>query len=191
MVAIYLFENIIQYKEKEEIKEFIMPKKAMEYGKIKNIPIFEEYLSKLIKQEKWVNLFQSKPIAILLPLFYEETDKEILTVILNNLGIKNIKYKKELSIYDKKNNQLILNVHTNYITVYYQQKCAGIKRFYPLNIYHNIDEAIKHIQKNYKNTTMYLLGSNSKLANLIKKIDSHRCFYYQNHRTILLEKYIP
>ena len=54
MIAIYLFENIIQYKEKEEIKEFIMPKKAMEYGKIKNIPIFEEYLGKLIKQEKWV-----------------------------------------------------------------------------------------------------------------------------------------
>ena len=52
MVAIYLFENIIQYKEKEEIKEFIMPKKAMEYGKIKNIPMFEEYVSKLIKQEK-------------------------------------------------------------------------------------------------------------------------------------------
>ena len=71
MIAIYLFENIIQYKEKEEIKEFIMPKKAMEYGKIKNIPIFEEYLGKLIKQEKWVTLFQSKPIAILLPLFYE------------------------------------------------------------------------------------------------------------------------
>ena len=191
MIAIYLFENIIQYKEKEEIKEFIMPKKAMEYGKIKNIPIFEEYLGKLIKREQWVTLFQSKPIAILLPLFYEEVDREILTVILNNLGIKNIKYKKELSLYDKKNNQLILNVHINYITVYYQHKGIAIKRFYPLNIYVNIEEAIKNIQKNYKNTTIYFLGSNPKLTILIKKLNSHRCFYYQNHRTILLEKYIP
>lgn len=98
MIYIYLYENIIQYMEKEEIKEYIVPKKAMAYGKIINISIFEESLDTLIKKEKWSTLLTTKKITIIEPIHYNKADEEIMTIILNNCGIKHITWQKEEKI---------------------------------------------------------------------------------------------
>ena len=94
MITLYLYENSIQYKDKKQIKEIEFPKEAMQYGKIKNIPIFELSLHKLIVKERWITLFKSKKVNIIIPAHYTEMDKEVLMTILNNLGITHIQYQK-------------------------------------------------------------------------------------------------
>lgn len=192
MITIYPYENSIQYQEKTEIKEFIMSPKSMQYGKIKNIPIFEENLSKLIKQEKWVTLFKSKSIRIILPIHYEEIDKEIITVILNNLGIKNIKYIKETNLLEIKNNQIILNVHETYITMIKKSKKNTINYFYPANIFPSIEHIIKNIIKENSSKYRYIfLGSNTNIPKMIENQENNNLFYYKNYKNYYLTKYIP
>lgn len=192
MITLYLYENTIQYIEKEEIKEYHMSKKAMSYGKIKNIPIFEENLNKLIKKEKWSNLFHAKKINIITPTHYEEIDKEVLTVVLNNNGIKEIEFIKEINLLDIKNNQIIINLHKTYLTLVKQEKGNIKNYFYPLNIFKNTEEALNYIIKKYSKKFRYIfLGSNENIPILLEKIMNNNIFYYNELRNYLILKYIP
>lgn len=192
MITIYLYENIIEYKEKESIKEFIFPKEAMEYGKIKNIPIFEETLKRLIQKEKWNKLLFSKTIHIILPLHYNELDKEILTVLLNNNGIKNIRYMREIHLLDLKKNNIIINLHNTYLTLIKKEKQKTIILFYPINIFKNIQNTLDYILKNNKqNTKIFFLGSNKNIPSIVLSQKNNKLFYYKNHRNYLITKYIP
>ncbi len=192
MITLYLFENIIQYKEKEEIKEFVFPKKAMKYGKIRNIPLFEKKLEELVKKEKWVSFFQTKQITIILPLHYEEIDKEILLMLLNELGFKKTKTKKEINLYKRKNNQVILNIHNSYATLFVQKKGKTIKKFYPTNIFFNVEKMLNFILQNYENESLFhIMGSYPNMKTLVKNLANTKCLYFKNSRTYLLEKYIP
>ena len=64
MITIYLYENTIQYKENEEIKENVFPKEAMAYGKIKDINLFEQALYKFINKKKWIIFLKPKKIHL-------------------------------------------------------------------------------------------------------------------------------
>jgi len=192
MITIYLYENIIQYKEKEEIKEFIMSPKGMKEGKIKNIPIFEENIGKLIKKEKWSTLFHSKELMVILPIHYEEIDKEILTIVLNNNGIRHIKYKKENNLIEMKKNQIIINLHHTYFTLTKKEKDKIKNYYYPLNIFPSIEEALKYvIKQSSKKCRFHFIGSNERLPKIIEKIVDQNIFYYNNFKTFLITKYIP
>ena len=46
MIILYFYDNFIQYKEKEEINEIAFPEEALDYGKIRNISLFETHLEK-------------------------------------------------------------------------------------------------------------------------------------------------
>jgi len=189
MVTIYLFENIIQYKEKEEIKEYSMPTNAMKYGKIINIPIFESAFNKLAKKEKWICWYKSKSMTIILPVHYEETDKEVLTVVLNNIGIKKITYKKEINILNIKNNQKILNIHENYVTTIEQKKGNKKIYFYPTNIFLNTESLISFILKNDKSKyRYYILGSKKNISKVVETINKTNIYYYKKSRTQIIEK---
>ena len=87
MIILYLYENTIQVKEKDIIKEFVLSPEAMMYGKVRNSNLFEQQLHKIVVQEKWITFFKTKKILLIVPANYEAIDKEIFTVILNNLGI--------------------------------------------------------------------------------------------------------
>ncbi len=192
MIIIYLFDNVIQYKEKEEIKEFTMPKNAMKYGKIKNIPIFEKELDKLIKKEKWGILFRSKTIHIILPVHYDEIDKEILTVLFNNNGIKNIKYTKEINLFDLKKNQIIINIHSAYLTTVEKRKKNIAIYFYPFNIFDSLENTLSFIFNKYSKKIRYiLLGSNENIPKIAKKSNNKQLFYYQEYKRYIVKKYIP
>ncbi len=191
MILIYPYENVIQYKEKGIIKEYTVSKKAMQYGKIKNIPIFEYEIGKLIKKEHWVTLLKSKKITLILPIHYNEIDKEIFTVLLNNNGIKNIKYKKETSLLEKKNNKVIINIHKTYCNIVETKENASYK-FLPLNIFSSQDDFLKFLLIHYSKETQFLLyGSNEEIITIIKKKRVQNIFYYNNPKNYLITKYIP
>jgi len=192
MITLYLYENIIQYMEKEEIKEYIINENAMSYGKIKNIPQFEEALIELIKKEKWSTLFYSKKIRIIIPIHYEEIDKEILTTLLLNNGIKHITYKKESSLLELKNNQVILNLHQNYLTMLKKTRGKTEKLFFPTNIFQTPENMIKYIiENNSKKYRYYFIGSNKNISKIVNNLNDNRLFYYCNNHVYLMKKLIP
>ena len=189
MVVIYLYENVIQYLQNKKIHEFTISKKAMQYGKIKNIPLFEKELHKLIKKEKWVTFIHSISLKIILPIHYEETDKELLTILLNNNGIKKISYLKEENLLSCQKDQMLIELHQNYFLTYKNEKINWVK-FCPLNIFQKETEAMRYLFKKEKNQTSFLFfGSNSKIPSLINKIQKKNCLYYNNYKTYLLENF--
>ncbi len=188
MIILYPYENVIQYKINNQIKEFIMPKKAMKYGKITNIPIFEKELGTLIKKEGWVTLLKSKKITLILPLHYTELDKEIFTVLLNNNGIKTVKYKKEISLLELEKNKIFINIHETYATLVKKEK-NKIILFYPLNIFTSLDDFLSFVTKNKKQIFIY--GSNENIKENIVKKKHMNIFYYNNLKTFIITKYIP
>ena len=187
MIEVYLYENVMQYKVKEVIKEFVFPKNAMYYGKIRNIPIFEETLYKLVKKEKWNQFLKPKNITVILPSHYQEIDKEMLTVLFQNVGIKSIKFKKEINLLPLKNNQVYLNVNQNYILGIIRKKNRVDKRFFPVNIFNSVENTIKHILKVYGDSVRYYLyGTYSSIEKLPIKYNKKDIFYFRNSNHFLL-----
>jgi len=192
MITLYFYENIIQYKEKEEINEFIISPKAMQYGKIRNIPLFEEKIGELIKKEKWNTLFHKKELTIILPIHYEEIDKEVLNTILNNYGFNKVKYIKEINLLELKKNQTIINLHEKYFTLIKNKDNNKKCYFYPINIFGTIEESLKYLKTNSTlKERFFFFGSNEKLPQIIDKILDSNVFYYSNYKTYLISKCIP
>ena len=188
MIILYPYENVIQYKE-QEIKNFVVSKNSMQYGKIKNIPIFEKELKKLIKKEHWVTLLKPKNIVLIIPSHYTEMDKEVFTVILNNLGLKNIKYKKESTLLEKKKNTIYINLHETYATVIKKEK-VQTTLFYPLNIFSSLDSFLDFIIVS-QNRRYLFYGTNEDVLNKILERKQANVFYYQRKEEYLISKYLP
>lgn len=192
MIDIYLFDNIIQYKQKEEIKEFIMPKNAMKYGKVKNIPIFEKQLEKLAKKERWLTLLKARKIHIILPSHYNEVDKEVILVIFNNIGLKKIKCNKELNYLELKKNQILINVHNDYLTLLRKEKNKIITGIYPYDIFENFNHTIEYILKKFSTKyRYYFLGNNNIFIKFIETKKQKNLYYFQNHNEYIINKILP
>lgn len=191
MIILYLYDNIMQFKEKEEIKEYPFPKEAMDYGKIKNIPIFETYLQKLVKKEKWNHILKPKKYFIIIPNFYTECDKEVLTVILNNIGIRNIKFIKENKLLKLKKNKVIINTHNKYLTLTQLEKNNLKSYFVPYYIFGNIEKTLDFIINNSsKKSRFYFIGNNNKFLTLMDSTTLN-LFYFYDYKTYLINQFIP
>lgn len=188
MITLYLYENTIQYKDKKQIKEIEFPKEAMQYGKIKNIPIFELSLHKLIVKERWVTLFKSKKVNIIIPAHYTEMDKEVLMTILNNLGITHIQYQKETNLYNFKKNQIYLNIHRRYLIMLKKEYKKTNSFIYPFYIFNTLENTLKYILNKEKTSKIYLLGSNDNIPNIVNKLKQERIFYYHDYKNHLISK---
>ncbi len=188
MITIYLYENTIQYKDKKQIEEIEFPKEAMQFGKIKNISIFELSLHKLIVRQKWVTLFKAQKMSIIVPANYTEMDKEVLTTILNNLGITRIQYIKEINLYNFKKNQIYLNIHKHYL-IMLKKEYKKINSFiYPFYIFNTLESTLKYILSKEKKSKIYLLGSNTTIPNIVNKLKQERIFYYHDYKNHLISK---
>ena len=190
MIILFPFDNTILYKENKSIKEIELSTSAMEEGKIKNIPIFEEELRKESKKRKWITLFQSKMLQLILPMDYNEKEKEVFIVILENIGFHNIKCKKE-KIPIKKN-QVFLELHKNYLNKVYLNKNQVIQEKYPYYILGNIEKTISYIISNYPfKKRFYFIGSYPHIPSLVKSLNQRNVFYYLDAKTFILKHTSP
>ena len=188
MITIYLYENTIQYKEKEKIKETTFPKEAMAYGKIKDINLFEQALYKFINKEKWITFLKTKKIHLIIPGNYENVDKEILLTVLNNLGLTHITYHDEKTLYTINKNQIYLNIHSSYLLLT-KKTSKNLKTInYPYYIFNGFENTINYIIQNYKNTRFYLFGSNEHIPKYVRNIQNKKVYYYQNHKNYIISK---
>lgn len=188
MIILYLYENTIQVKEKDIIKEFALSPEAMMYGKVRNSNLFEQQLHKIVVQEKWITFFKTKKVLLIVPANYEAIDKEIITVILNNLGITNIKYQEETTLYDIKPNQLFLNVNESYLLCTRITHKKKKTQFYPYYVLGNLSTTIEWIIKCNKKKKIYLFGSYENIPKLVKNYNFQTIFYYNNYKNFIISK---
>ena len=188
MIILYLYENTIQVKEKNTIKEFTITQEAMIYGKVRNSNLFEQQLHQIILKEKWITFFKTKKILLIVPANYEAIDKEIITVILNNLGITNIKYQEETTLYDIKPNQLFLNVNESYLLCTRITHKKKKTQFYPYYVLGNLSTTIEWIIKCNKKKKIYLFGSYESIPKLAKNYNFQTIFYYNNYKNFIISK---
>ncbi len=186
MIYLYPYENIIQYKEKEETSEIELSTNALINGKINNIPIFEAELKHALKKKKWITLFQEKAITLVLPLEYNEKEKEVFLVILENIGLKKIKcIKAKINL---KKNKIVLEVHNNYLYKHYLNKKRIITEKYPYYIFKSAKKTIKYILDNQtKKNRFYFLGSNPKIPDLITYFNQPNLYYYTDYKEHIIK----
>lgn len=190
MIYFYPYENIIQYKTKEEIKELKLSPKAMENGRVKNIPIFQSELKKICQKNKWLTIFKSKQITLILPLDYNEKEKEVFLVILENIGFRNIKWQKEKL--NLKKNKVILEIHKTYLNKIYLKKKKIMIEKYPFYIFHNALKTIEYILANQeKKNRFYFLGSNSKIPAFITALNQKNLYYFQDYKEYIITHASP
>lgn len=186
MIILYFYDNMIQYKEKEEINEIIFPEDALFYGKVKNISLFETHLEKLAHQKKWLTLWKAKKLTIIIPNYYSECDKEVLTVILQNIGFQNIIFKKEEECLNLRKNQIICNIHKNYLMLY---KRNSEPLLYPFYIFLSMKKTMEYILKKTSNKYQYILiGNNPKIINYAEE---NNLYYYQDFKEYIIKNAIP
>ena len=188
MITIYLYENTIQYKENEEIKENVFPKEAMAYGKIKDINLFEQVLYKFINKKKWITFLKPKKIHLIIPGNYENVDKEILLTILNNLGLTHITCYDEKTLYIINKNQIYINIHNSYLLLTKKVSKNTKTISYPFYIFNSFENTINYILKHYKNTRFYLFGSNEQIPKYVIKTQNKKVYYYQNYKNYIISK---
>ena len=188
MITIYLYENTIQYKENEEIKENVFPKEAMAYGKIKDINLFEQALYKFINKKKWITFLKPKKIHLIIPGNYENVDKEILLTILNNLGLTHITCYDEKTLYTINKNQIYINIHNSYLLLTKKVSKNTKTISYPFYIFNGFENTINYILKHYKNTRFYLFGSNEQIPKYVIKTQNKKVYYYQNYKNYIISK---
>lgn len=187
MITLYFYDNIIQYKKKEEIHEFYLPKNCMKYGKVTNIPIFEQTINLFVTKHKWNSLFKTKKILLILPMNYTESDKEIITVILNNVGLKEIFYKKESNFFVLKKNDIILIIHQEYLLSIEKKKNQVISLCYPYCLFLSMENTLRYFINHHSSRYRYfLLGNNSNIPNLYKLYVDKSIFYYYNYSTYII-----
>lgn len=188
MITIYLYENTIQYKENEEIKENVFPKEAMAYGKIKDINLFEQALYKFINKKKWIIFLKPKKIHLIIPGNYENVDKEILLTILNNLGLTHITCYDEKTLYTINKNQIYINIHNSYLLLTKKVSKNTKTISYPFYIFNGFENTINYILKHYKNTRFYLFGSNEQIPKYVIKMQNKKVYYFQNYKNYIISK---
>ena len=111
----------------------------------------------------------------------------LLTVLFQNVGIKSIKFKKEINLLPIKNNQVYLNVNQNYILGIIRKKNRVDKRFFPVNIFNSVENTIKHILKVYGDSVRYYLyGTYLNIEKLPIKYNKKDIFYFRNSNHFLL-----
>lgn len=192
MITLYLYDNVIQSKEKEEIKEHVLPIKVMDYGKIKNIPMFEKHLKMIAKKEKWVKLVTSKKINIILPNYYNECDKEILNAILVNIGFKGITFTKENHLISLKKNSNLINVFNKYLVITKRSKNSINSEVIPYYILGNLEKTLEFIlSKKTKKSRYFFIGNNDRIPELIEQKKSPNLYYYFNYKTYIINQISP
>ncbi len=64
--------------------------------------------------------------------------------------------------------------------------------FYPTNIFKNTEQMIAEVIKNTSKKYRFIfLGSNIDIPKIIETQKNHNVFYFKNHKTYFITKYIP
>ncbi len=186
----YFHDNKVQFTKKDEIKTYTFKIDTLLYGKVIDIEAFIKELKQFLKKEKILGLI-TPSITIITPYNFYNTDKEIMLMAFNSLGINKIEFINETSLITKKNDSSFLNIHETYLiqTIYINNKTKNY--LYPYNLFKNKDQMLNFILKKNPDLSYYLFGSNKDIPNfveILKQSKVKQVHYYNNYQTYIIEK---
>ncbi len=186
----YFHDNYVQFATKSKIKTYQFPLDCLMYGKVINIEKFIKQLKLFFKKEK-LNTLLSPYIKIIIPYNFYQTDKEIVTMCFNSLGINKIDYTSEINYYPKQKNTTILNIHETYLikttTKNNNVKCL----LYPFNLFKDKNELLNIVFNNENEKSVLMFGTNKNVPifiDITKKLNLQQIHYYSNYQTYIIEK---
>lgn len=180
--TLYLYDNIIAYIEKEELKE--QPFEYLRCGKITDLENFKIELEKFLVDKHWLCFFKTPKLKIIIPCHYSKVDKYLLTVSFNDLGLYPT-YFNEIDLYTLNKDDLIYNVHNTHIEII---SISSIKTI-ETSIFKDTKTALDYLMKQKKKKmNAFLIGNNEIIENYVKEKLSNTIYYYEEPKKYLISR---
>ena len=180
--TLYLYDNIIAYIEKEELKE--QPFKYLRCGKITDLENFKIELEKFLVDKHWLSFFKTPKLKIIIPCHYSKVDKYLLTVSFNDLGLYPT-YFNEIDLYTLNKDDLIYNVHNTHIEIISSSSIKTVE----LSIFTSTKTALDYLMKQKKKKmNAFLIGNNEIIENYVKEKLSNTIYYYEEPKKYLISR---
>ena len=180
--TLYLYDNIIAYIEKEELKE--QPFKYLRCGKIIDLENFKIELEKFLVDKHWLCFFKTPKLKIIIPCHYSKVDKYLLTVSFNDLGLYPTCFN-EIDLYTLNDDDLIYNVHNTHIEII---SISSIKTV-ELSIFKDTKTAFDYLMKQKKKKmNAFLIGNNEIIESYVKEKLSNTIYYYEEPKKYLISR---
>ena len=178
--TLYLYDNIIAYIEKEELKE--QPFKYLRCGKIIDLENFKIELEKFLVDKHWLCFFKTPKLKIIIPCHYSKVDKYLLTVSFNDLGLYPT-YFNEIDLYTLNDDDLIYNVHNTHIEIISNSSIKTVE----LSIFTSTKTALDYLMKQKKKKNLvFLVGNNEIIESYVKEKLSNTIYYYEEPKKYLI-----
>ncbi len=180
--TLYLYDNIIAYIEKEELKE--QPFEYLRCGKITDLENFKIELEKFLVDKHWLCFFKTPKLKIIIPCYYSKVDKYLLTVSFNDLGLYPT-YFNEIDLYTLNDDDLIYNVHNTHIEIISSSSIKTIET----SIFKDTKTALDYLMKQKKKKmNAFLIGNNEIIENYVKEKLSNTIYYYEEPKKYLISR---
>lgn len=180
--TLYLYDNIIAYIEKEELKE--QPFEYLRCGKITDLENFKIELEKFLVDKHWLSFFKTPKLKIIIPCHYSKVDKYLLTVSFNDLGLYPT-YFNEIDLYTLNKDDLIYNVHNTHIEIISSSSIKTVE----LSIFKDTKTALDYLMKQKKKKmNAFLIGNNEIIESYVKEKLSNTIYYYEEPKKYLISR---
>ena len=178
--TLYLYDNIIAYIEKEELKE--QPFEYLRCGKITDLENFKIELEKFLVDKHWLSFLKTPKFKIIIPCYYSKVDKYLLTVSFNDLGLYPT-YFNEIDLYTLNKDDLIYNVHNTHIEIISSSSIKTVE----LSIFKDTKTALDYLMKQKKKKmNAFLIGNNEIIERYVKEKLSNTIYYYEEPKKYLI-----
>lgn len=180
--TLYLYDNIIAYIEKEELKE--QPFEYLRCGKITDLENFKIELERFLVDKHWLCFFKTPKLKIIIPCHYSKVDKYLLTVSFNDLGLYPT-YFNEIDLYTLNKDDLIYNVHNTHIEIISSSSIKTIET----SIFKDTKTALDYLMKQKKKKmNAFLIGNNEIIESYVKEKISNTIYYYEEPKKYLISR---
>ncbi len=179
---LYLVDNEIIYYSLRKNNIFIkkIPHNILYEGKVASVKLFSKYLIGFFKEHNLINNIFLENISVLINNNYTTVDKDILIDILEKIPLKKPTFIKISTLLNLCNVNVILD--KEYINIYYKNKSNKIVYSHiNINLFDSI-EILKLLRKKTNGKTVYYLGNNPNIINLLKECKE---YVYQNPKLVL------
>ncbi len=195
-IIIYISNNILNCYLKREKKYYTwnLSSKIMKYGKIIHRPKFQKELTFFFKKEKILKKFQKNILYFLVPPNFEEIDKEILKLSVEDINIYELKIIKENNLYSLRKNIMWINLNENYAYLSIKTNHHMLTILWNSSQGYSLIDFIKIQLKNYpKIKKLILIGSNRKIPEISNQLfvaTKKRVLYYEEYDKYLIKTFL-
>jgi hypothetical protein len=177
-ITIQIIQNGIIILNNKEIKQYKI--NSVDNYRIINKDNFINEMTNIFKKQKINQTIITNDIDIIVDNTYSEIDEEVLLNIFKELSFNNINYIEITEIFNIKKDEIIIDISTNNIKIYYLNEVIEQKvYFYKYNQYINL--LLKNILELKQIKTIKLFGNrcnDKKIIKTIEKITNAEVYIY-------------